>query len=99
MYKIYHDHVTLTALVYTQWGDVPDRDVPLEEAVPLLTPQEAMANVRSERNKRLVESDWTQLPDVNLSAAKKAQWAVYRQALRDITDNFEWNVTKWPEMP
>jgi len=35
------------------------------------------------RNKLLQESDWTQLTD---SPADKAEWAVYRQALRDITD-------------
>lgn len=29
------------------------------------------------------ESDWTQLPDV--PSATKAAWAIYRQALRDIT--------------
>lgn len=99
MYKIYHDSLTLTATVYTQWGEVPDREVPLEEAVPLMTSEEAMENVRTERNRRLFESDWTQLPDVNLSPTKKAEWVIYRQALRDITDNFQWNVTKWPEKP
>lgn len=48
------------------------------------------------RTQLLVNSDWTQLPDVPLSAEKKAQWATYRQALRDITnqsgfpDNINW---------
>lgn len=30
----------------------------------------------------LADSDWTQLPDVEL--ANKAEWATYRQALRDM---------------
>ena len=29
-------------------------------------------------------SDWTQLPDSPLSSTKKAEWATYRQSLRDL---------------
>lgn len=38
--------------------------------------------VRNYRNLQLAASDWTQLPDVDL--ANKWDWAVYRQALRDM---------------
>jgi hypothetical protein len=50
--------------------------------------------VRTERNKKLAESDWTQVAD---STANKSVWATYRQALRDVPDQsgFPWNVT-WP---
>ena len=41
--------------------------------------------VRRIRNSRLTATDWTQLPDSPLTAEKKAEWSVYRQALRDIT--------------
>ena len=41
--------------------------------------------VRSMRNNELTATDWTQLPDSPLTPEKKAEWAVYRQALRDIT--------------
>ena len=41
--------------------------------------------VRSMRNSELTATDWTQLPDSPLTTAKKTEWAVYRQALRDIT--------------
>lgn len=40
------------------------------------------AQVRSQRDALLAQSDWTQLPDV--PQAIKAKWATYRQALRDI---------------
>ena len=40
-------------------------------------------SIRSIRNNKMSESDWTQLPDVNIP--NKAEWAAYRQALRDIT--------------
>lgn len=53
--------------------------------------------VREERNKLLAASDWTQLPDVPL--ATKEAWAVYRQALRDITNQPDpFNIT-WPIPP
>ena len=41
--------------------------------------------VRSMRNNELTATDWTQMPDSPLTTAKKAEWSVYRQALRDIT--------------
>lgn len=53
--------------------------------------------VRAKRNQLLAQSDWTQLPDVPIAA--KEAWAVYRQALRDVTlqpDPF--NIT-WPVPP
>jgi len=51
-------------------------------------------SVRDDRTKRLSDSDWTQIAD---STADKAAWAIYRQALRDVTkqDGFPWTIT-WP---
>jgi len=40
--------------------------------------------VRILRNRKLVSSDWTQGVGSILSEAKQAEWAVYRQALRDM---------------
>jgi hypothetical protein len=37
------------------------------------------------RDRLLLDSDWTQLPDVPLTPDQKEQWRVYRQELRDIT--------------
>ena len=52
---------------------------------------------RTERNKRLSATDWTQLPD---SPVDSAAWATHRQALRDISaqEGFPWTV-QWPEAP
>lgn len=44
--------------------------------------------VRSLRNYKLGSSDWTQFADSPLSDSKKAEWASYRQALRDIPQQF-----------
>ena len=46
---------------------------------------DAWVLVRRMRNSELTATDWTQMPDSPLTTAKKAEWAVYRQALRDIT--------------
>jgi hypothetical protein len=54
------------------------------------------AVVRAERNKLLVASDWTQLPDAPVDAAA---WATYRQALRDVTTQTDPFAIVWPESP
>lgn len=52
---------------------------------------------RLERGRRLMKSDWTQVPDAPVDATA---WATYRQALRDITDQagYPFEIT-WPEVP
>jgi hypothetical protein len=52
--------------------------------------------VRAERNRLLADCDWTQLPDASADAAA---WAVYRQALRDITDQSDPFNIQWPIKP
>jgi hypothetical protein len=55
--------------------------------------------VVAQRNALLANSDWTQLADVPLTAEMKAQWATYRQALRDITDQSGFpDQINWPEI-
>lgn len=41
------------------------------------------------RNNKLLACDWTQFPDSPLSDTKKAEWAIYRQALRDIPNELK----------
>ena len=54
-------------------------------------------SVRDDRNKRLADCDWTQLPDAPVDAAA---WAAYRTALRAVPEQpgFPWDIT-WPEEP
>lgn len=56
--------------------------------------------IREKRNRLLAESDWTQLEDAQVPLDQKHAWKNYRQALRDITKNFEKaeNVI-WPKRP
>ena len=47
----------------------------------------AKGEVIGNRDSLLALSDWTQLADAPLTATKKAEWATYRQALRDLPAN------------
>jgi hypothetical protein len=67
---------------------------------------EAMATaIRAERDARLTACDWTQLPDSPLAPAEQAEYAAYRQSLRDLTDlaGFPWggdvSAAPWPIVP
>ena len=73
-------------------------------AVEPLTPEEIEANtesqwakVRSQRDSLLSSCDWTQLPDVTIP--NKTEWASYRQALRDITNQADPYNIVWPSDP
>jgi len=44
-------------------------------------------NTANQRSLMLSTTDWTQAADSPLTDAKKAEWRVYRQALRDIPQN------------
>jgi len=48
----------------------------------------ALQSIRIRRRFLLLDSDWTQGADSPLSDTKKAEWATYRQALRDLTASY-----------
>ncbi len=52
------------------------------------------------RDKKIAETDWTQLQDVLFSQQKKAEFATYRQALQDLPQNCKDPETiLWPVKP
>ena len=65
--------------------------------------------LRQERNKRIAETDWTQLKDIDLDIIRERNWKNYRQALRDLPsksnpklDNFgnlDMSSVNWPDKP
>jgi hypothetical protein len=62
-----------------------------------------MDKMRTVRNGLLQESDITQLADAPLTDAEKAEWATYRQALRDMpvtnASATTYEEITWPEKP
>ena len=67
--------------------------------------ESALSEVREERNKKLIETDWTQGADVPDNI--KNPYQTYRQALRDFpTDSSKWTMDDngmlsidWPSKP
>ena len=61
-----------------------------------LNAAEPLKALRAERDRRLAETDWWALQDVNSNEARHA----YRQALRDITDSYtSLDDVVWPTKP
>lgn len=57
----------------------------------------AAADIRTERDAKLTQSDWTQVADAPVN---QAAWATYRQALRDIPSQAGFpNEVVWPIKP
>jgi hypothetical protein len=56
--------------------------------------------LRAERNFKLTACDYTQLVDSPLDAPTKAEWATYRQDLRDLPENtVDPTNPTWPTEP
>jgi hypothetical protein len=88
----------------TEWvkgDDLVYREVAVSAVVDESARDAAAADaVRTERDRRLADSDWTQLADAPLTDGEKNAWATRRQALRDVPqqEGFPRTVA-WPETP
>jgi len=75
--------------------------VPAEFELPFVLTDEGKR--KRKRNALLAESDWTQFGDSPLTDKKKAEWATYRQALRDLPQEFPNAISNddiiWPTKP
>ena len=64
---------------------------------------EEWKRIRTQRNKLLAESDWTQGGDSPLTDAKKTAWATYRTSLRtlpeDQSSKTKYSDITWPTQP
>lgn len=85
-------------------GAVYDSDTDTITITPVADPTQTTTQVlKKMRNNRLTNSDWTQAVDSPLSDSKKAEWATYRQALRDLpssyTDDDDINDVVFPTPP
>lgn len=75
----------------------------LATAVENLDKDSFYFHLRANRDMFLLRSDWTQVLDVPLSDAKRAEWATYRQQLRDFPSRtfvgLEYFEIPWPVKP
>ena len=64
---------------------------------------EQWTRIRSERDRLLTESDWTQSSDTALTSAKVTAWATYRTSLRTLPADQSSETTyadiTWPDKP
>lgn len=74
-------------------------NVPVTIAPPPPTSDELLAKIRSQRGARLSACDWTQALDSPLTPEKRAEWATYRQQLRDFPGVCDVNNPDWPVSP
>lgn len=86
--------------VYTR--RVTDMTDAEKAAVVTANNAKAAAKNRAQRDALLSESDWMVIKSQETSTTLDADWATYRQALRDITAHSSWpNLTSgdWPSAP
>jgi len=78
-------------------GAYPSHEYDFSSGVPVkVESNDYFDEVRIHRNSLLAGSDWTQMVDSPLTDSQKAEWASYRQALRDITQS---DPVVWPTPP
>lgn len=81
-------------------GTVIKRTVAEIEADRQIAMQPTEAEVRAQRDKLLAETDWTQVADAPIDSATRSAMRIYRQLLRDVTEQEGFPVSiVWPEMP
>ena len=98
--------------VITEWNS-PDITQPTQEELDAklieLKENQPYKLLREERNRRLAETDWTQLKDVDSDIIRERNWKNYRQALRDLPSKstpklnsfggLDMSSVNWPDEP
>lgn len=75
--------------------DLSNKEIVDRDNLQELLDNQIVDQLKSKRNSLLLNSDWTQLPDVDLTSEQKMAWQQYRQALRDM----DFSSPIWPEKP
>ena len=81
-----YENITIMSVPHKSFLDTSSLTMPSEteinNKIAELDAAEPMRLLREERDEKLLETDWTQNPDV--PDATKTKWQAYRQALRDL---------------
>lgn len=90
--------------VLVTWN-VSGVDKPTQSEIDAVTDSAAEATIglrglRLVRDRKLAETDWVVTMHKELGTNIPAAWKTYRQALRDITDNYsDLDTVVWPTKP
>jgi hypothetical protein len=85
------------------WVDCPDNIVAYQftynngQFIPIVIPPPTADENKQIAEKCLLNSDWSVLPDVNLT--NKVEWETYRAELRKIARNPQEGDVNWPRKP
>jgi hypothetical protein len=80
-------------------NEIRERETPVELPHHDVFHDERWVYVRKERDLLLSQSDWMVARSAETGEPMAQEWAQYRQALRDITDQRNPFLIVWPEMP
>lgn len=87
-YEIKNDHVVWTLVKRAKTQEELDAET-----------AEKWRLWRMERNFRLAETDWVVVKYAESGSPVPAEWAAYRQALRDLPQNANFDGNSWPVKP
>tara|TARA_R100000152_G_C6715355_1_gene142223 strand:- start:79 stop:471 length:393 start_codon:yes stop_codon:yes gene_type:complete len=112
-WTFYDDEENISSYDSIEWHSdntttAPTKDE-IQAEITRLDSIERFVLLRRKRDRLLTESDWTRLDDNGLSSDKKAEWATYRQALRDLPStadpkldeayDLDQSTVTWPTKP
>lgn len=80
-------------------NEIRERETPLELPHHDVFHEQEWVSVRRKRDQLLAESDWMVARAVETGVPMAADWADYRQALRDITSQHNPFLLVWPTKP
>lgn len=64
-----------------------------------LPKEDLLLRLRKERNEKLYSTDWTQLPDAEITNEEKQKYLKYRKALRDLPNEYlRSGRLEWPSL-
>lgn len=103
--KIFHNVINIPKKIL-EILNLTEEDIKLiSESFSPITEEELLEKkiflLKKKRDELLQASDWTQLPDVDLSEFEKEQWKNYRQAVRNFLKicDIKSNNLIWPKPP
>jgi hypothetical protein len=100
------DNVNVKSAVEGKWSvDINTKQLVFTPHPPA-DPAELYSHLRSKRNTLLQKTDWTQFDNSPITAERKAAFAEYRQALRDLPAQYpnmqeyeDYEDVVWPKRP
>jgi hypothetical protein len=102
-HSISHYQYTVSGNTVTETPVIVEK--PQEQILSFQQTKDIFLNdLRIERNKRLLETDWTRLDDSPMDASTREQYRIYRQSLRELpqlyanNDVLSMNNVIWPQL-